>query len=142
MILISAENITYSYDRTIVLESISFSINERDRIALLGKNGSGKSTLIKGLNRLLAPSKGCISFYFEELKRNYDTQIYTLFSNPDEQILMDTVYAEIALGLLQQGKKQEEIENIVEKSLTCFGLLPYIHNSPYLLSTGEKKNCY
>ncbi|NUM35676.1 MAG: ABC transporter ATP-binding protein [Candidatus Brocadiae bacterium] len=137
--LICAKNASYRYESEAILENISFIIEAKDRIALLGKNGSGKSTLIKALNQLITPYKGSIQFYFEEMKKNYPTDMYTIFSYPDEQILMNTVYSEIALGLLQQGKEQKEIEKIIEESLSFFGLLGYIHQNPYCLSTGEKK---
>ncbi len=137
--IIVAENTTYRYGAKIVLENISFQISEKEKIALLGKNGSGKSTLIKAINRLIPSYSGRISFRFEKLRHDYPTDIYTIFSHPDEQILMNTVYSELALGLLQQGRKEEEIDAIIEKSLSYFGLLPYIHESPYCLSSGEKK---
>ena len=48
---ISAEHITKGYGAQVLIEDISFHINEGDKIALVARNGSGKSTLLKMLDR-------------------------------------------------------------------------------------------
>lgn len=45
--LISLNNLTFGYDDVTVLEDVDVTVNENDRIGLVGVNGSGKSTLIK-----------------------------------------------------------------------------------------------
>ncbi len=47
MIILSANNITKAYGTDVVLENISFHINEGDRVGLIGDNGAGKTTLLK-----------------------------------------------------------------------------------------------
>ena len=44
--MISAENLTVEFSGSALFKDISFQINEKDRIALMGKNGAGKSTLL------------------------------------------------------------------------------------------------
>lgn len=62
MALIYCEDLTMSYENSIVLKDINFEINEGDYICIVGENGSGKSTLIKGLLGIKAPKSGRIRF--------------------------------------------------------------------------------
>ena len=59
--MISADNLTVEFGGTTLFSNISFAINERDRIALMGKNGAGKSTLLKILAGERAPNKGAVT---------------------------------------------------------------------------------
>jgi ATP-binding cassette, subfamily F, member 3 len=59
--MISAENIGVSFGGFDLFKNVSFLINQRDRIGLIGKNGAGKTTLLKILAGLYKPSEGNIS---------------------------------------------------------------------------------
>jgi ATP-binding cassette, subfamily F, member 3 len=59
--MISVDGLTVEFSGTPLFKDISFVINEKDRIALMGKNGAGKSTLLKILAGLREPSKGRVS---------------------------------------------------------------------------------
>jgi ATP-binding cassette subfamily F protein 3 len=59
--MISADGLTVEFSGTTLFADVSFVINEKDRIALMGKNGAGKSTLLKILAGTRTPSKGKIS---------------------------------------------------------------------------------
>ncbi len=59
--MISVDNLTVSFGGFDLLKDISFPINDRDRIGLVGKNGAGKSTLLKILCGLQQPSSGSIA---------------------------------------------------------------------------------
>jgi len=59
--MISVDGLTVEFGGTTLFQDISFVINEKDRIALMGKNGAGKSTLLKILAGERTPSKGKIS---------------------------------------------------------------------------------
>lgn len=58
MSIINAGNITFSYDAKPVMESVSFSIDEGQIVAVIGPNGSGKTTLLKIMNGTLLPDGG------------------------------------------------------------------------------------
>ncbi len=61
--LLEVKNIAKSYDgKSYALKDLSFSMQERDFIVLLGLSGSGKSTLLRCINRLIEPSGGDIIF--------------------------------------------------------------------------------
>lgn len=60
MIVMSASNIGKAYGTDIILEDVSFSVNEGDRIGIVGPNGAGKTTLLAMLAKELEPSSGNI----------------------------------------------------------------------------------
>ena len=59
--MIAAEGLTVEFGGTTLFKNISFAINEKDRIALMGKNGAGKSTLLKILAGERIPTSGRVS---------------------------------------------------------------------------------
>jgi len=59
--MISVDGLTVEFGGTTLFSDVSFVINEKDRIALMGKNGAGKSTLLKILAGARQPSRGKIS---------------------------------------------------------------------------------
>ena len=59
--MLTADNLTVEFSGTTLFSNISFVINEKDRIALMGKNGAGKSTLLKILAGVRQPTRGAIS---------------------------------------------------------------------------------
>ena len=59
--MLSIDNIRVDFGGTNLLHDVSFIINKRDRIALVGKNGAGKSTLLKIIAGMQSPTEGAIS---------------------------------------------------------------------------------
>ena len=59
--MISIDGLTVEFGGTTLFSDISFVINEKDRIALMGKNGAGKSTLLKILAGVREPTRGKVS---------------------------------------------------------------------------------
>lgn len=59
--MISVENISVEFGARPLFEGVSFVVNRKDRIALVGKNGAGKSTLLKILAGMQQPTRGVLS---------------------------------------------------------------------------------
>ena len=59
--MISVDGLTVEFGGTTLFKDISFQINEKDRIALMGKNGAGKSTLLKILAGVRQATRGTVS---------------------------------------------------------------------------------
>ena len=59
--MISVDNVTVEFGGRALFSDITFNINEKDRIALMGKNGAGKSTLLKIIAGADKPTRGKIS---------------------------------------------------------------------------------
>jgi len=79
--LISVSALSFSYDRNMILEDISFNIQENDFVAIIGPNGSGKTTLIRILLGFLTPTKGSIWLSIPRNEIGYVPQRYTLDKN-------------------------------------------------------------
>ena len=108
--MISADGLTVEFGGTTLFENISFVINPKDRIALMGKNGAGKSTLLKILAGDRQPSKGKVSF-------PKDTVISYL---PQHLLTQDgrTVFEEASQAFSHLFKMEEEINKINEELAT------------------------
>jgi zinc transport system ATP-binding protein len=61
--VIVVENLSFSYNSGATLENVSFSVKEKEFLALIGPNGGGKTTLVKLLLGLLKPDTGSIRIY-------------------------------------------------------------------------------
>ncbi|MCQ2218975.1 MAG: ATP-binding cassette domain-containing protein [Paludibacteraceae bacterium] len=59
--MISVDGLTVEFSGSTLFENISFQVNEKDRIALMGKNGAGKSTLLKILAGVQQPTRGSVT---------------------------------------------------------------------------------
>lgn len=59
--MVSCDGLSVEFSGSVLFENISFVINDKDRIALMGKNGAGKSTLLKILAGVKQPTRGVIS---------------------------------------------------------------------------------
>ncbi len=54
--LFEVKNLSLGYEKENIIENISFVVNEKDFVIVVGKNGAGKSTLIKGILGLIKPT--------------------------------------------------------------------------------------
>jgi energy-coupling factor transporter ATP-binding protein EcfA2 len=111
-----------------VLEDIELSLAGGQVLALLGANGAGKTTLLRALAGL-QPHSGTIC----DASGSSGPGLGLCFQNPDQQIFNPTVRQEIRFG--NRGVDEDLYRNAVE----LFGLAPYEHTPPLLLSEGEKK---
>ena len=59
--MVSVDGLTVEFSGTTLFKDISFVINDKDRIALMGKNGAGKSTLLKILAGVRTPNRGKVT---------------------------------------------------------------------------------
>jgi ATP-binding cassette subfamily F protein 3 len=59
--MVSVDGLAVEFGGDTLFSNISFSINDNDRIALMGKNGAGKSTLLKILAGVRKPTRGSVS---------------------------------------------------------------------------------
>ncbi|MBR3617863.1 MAG: ATP-binding cassette domain-containing protein [Acholeplasmatales bacterium] len=67
--LFEVKDLTLGYEKENIIENISFVVENKDFIIVVGKNGAGKSTLIKGILGLIKPKSGKIIFG-DGLKKN------------------------------------------------------------------------
>nr|XP_043629365.1 ABC transporter I family member 10 [Erigeron canadensis] len=132
---IESNNISYSISngkgRFIpILKDCSLKIPRGQFWMLLGPNGCGKSTLLKILAGLLSPTDGFVDV---RKPRSY------VFQNPDHQVVMPTVEADVAFGLGQLNLTNDETEMRVAKALTAVGMYEYLQRPVQTLSGGQKQ---
>ncbi|MDY6283492.1 MAG: ABC transporter ATP-binding protein [Fibrobacter sp.] len=64
---IEIRNLSFSYEKTLVLSDVNFSVDAGDFLAIIGPNGGGKSTLMKLIVGLLKPSEGDVRVFGEKV---------------------------------------------------------------------------
>jgi hypothetical protein len=108
--MISVDGLTVEFGGTTLFKDISFQINEKDRIALMGKNGAGKSTLLKILAGARQPTRGRVS-------APKDTVIAYL---PQHLLTEDgrTVFEEACLPFEHLKEMEGEIEQLNQELMT------------------------
>ncbi|MFN5136958.1 MAG: ABC transporter ATP-binding protein, partial [Pseudanabaena sp.] len=113
-----------------VLDHCNLSVPKGELWMLLGTNGSGKSTLLRLLAGLLKPKSGDIEI---------GARIGFVFQNPDHQLVMPTVGADIAFGLASENLSYIETLHRVKESLSAVNLEQMIRRPIYALSGGQKQ---
>jgi len=138
-------SVHYSYplSNQEALSGVDLSISEGERVAILGENGAGKTTLLKHMNGLLRPTKGFVEIEGVDTRKakTYEIarKVGMVFQNPNHQFFAQTCWDEVAFALRNFGYAEEEIAKRTEAALRDFGLWEYKDESPFLLSSGEKK---
>ncbi len=126
-----------------VLDGLSFSVQEGEYVCIMGHNGSGKSTLAKLLLSLLSGYTGDISLFGEKLTRKnryaLRHRIGIVFQNPDNQFVGSTVADDIAFGLENQQVPHEKMQEIIENYAQETGMMDYLDHEPNNLSGGQKQ---
>ena len=69
MVKLEAQNLSFGYDRRIVLDDVSLTLNSGELLALLGPNGAGKSTLFRCMLALLEPKSGDVFLNGENIRQ-------------------------------------------------------------------------
>lgn len=113
-----------------ILQSCSLSVPEGQFWMLLGTNGSGKSTLLRIMSGLLTPQSG------EIIIRQ---PLGFVFQNPDHQLVMPTVGADVAFGLVEEKLTLAQVRTRVREALNAVNLGEYEQRPIYALSGGQKQ---
>lgn len=113
-----------------VIKSCSLEVPKGEFWMLLGTNGSGKSTLLRLLAGLLAPESGEIGVLHP---------VGFVFQNPDHQLVMPTVGADVAFGLVEEKLPPAATRARVEEALGAVNLLNLLRRPIYALSGGQKQ---
>ncbi len=144
--IIELQNITFKYPNSEKgLEDVSLSIPQGQKTAVLGLNGVGKSTLFLILCGVLRPKSGSYwlvdkQFQFTKKERSrLGMCIGYVFQDPEVQLFAPTVYDDIAFGVRNMGKSEQEVKNIVEEYLSFLQITDLRDAAPHELSYGQKK---
>ncbi|MDL2211748.1 ATP-binding cassette domain-containing protein [Erysipelotrichaceae bacterium OttesenSCG-928-M19] len=128
------------------LNGVNLTINEGDFVVICGDSGCGKSTLIKHLKKELTPygtREGSIKYYNEEISAmdlyTSATNIGYVMQNPDNQIVTDKVWHELAFGLENIGVERQIIRRRVAEMANFFGIHTLFREESDTLSGGQKQ---
>jgi cobalt transport protein ATP-binding subunit len=135
-------NVGFRYDDgTIALDSVSFTVERGEKIAVVGPNGAGKSTLLHLIAGFRMPFTGTLEIDGITLDRkNADAlrrRVGILFQDPDDQLFMPTVAQDVAFG--PRNLKMDDIEGRVSRSMRSVGVESLSERRPHKLSHGMKK---
>lgn len=144
----AVKNLTFTYPAKTepALKNVSLNIEMGEFIAVCGQSGSGKSTLLRNLKPILAPHgerQGEILFYGEPVERmsqqRQAARIGYVLQNPDNQIVTDKVWHELAFGLESLGLDTKTIRLRVAEMASFFGIQGWFHKDVSHLSGGQKQ---
>ena len=128
------------------LDGVSLSIERGEYIVLCGRSGSGKTTLLRQLKTVLAPhgkKSGEILFNGVTLEkvsdRDQSSKIGFVMQDPDDQIVTDKVWHELAFGLESLGTDQKTMRGRVAEMACYFGIADWFHKDVATLSGGQKQ---
>ena len=143
------KNLSFSYPAAKgkkALDDVSLSIRKGEYVVLCGKSGSGKTTLLRQLKSVLAHhgrKSGEILFNGENLdkvsQRDQSGKIGYVMQNPDDQIVTDKVWHELAFGLESLGCDQKTMRARVAEMACYFGIQDWFHRDVSNLSGGQKQ---
>lgn len=148
MAAFTIKNLTFTYPlkEEPALKNINLTIEYGEFITIIGKSGCGKSTLLRNLKTVLAPHgniKGEILFYGRPLAevnlREQSKRIGYVLQNPDNQIVTDKVWHELAFGLESLGYDTKTIRLRVAEMANFFGIQSWFMKNVSELSGGQKQ---
>lgn len=142
--IIEVKDLHYHYNgEKKALNGINLTINEGEKIAVIGSNGAGKSTFFLNLNGVLKAHHGEIIYRGQKItKKNLNElrkNIGIVFQDADNQIIASTVMAEVSFGPMNLKLPREEVIARVDEALAYMNISDFKDRPPHYLSGGEKK---
>ena len=148
MAILQFEGVSFAYpnSKRRILDDISFSMEEGEYMVVCGESGCGKTTLLRLAKRELSPSgafEGRIYYKNIELnqldKETSALKIGFVQQNPDNQIVTDYVWHEMAFGLENMALPTKVIRRRVSEMASFFGMEDWFHKKTCELSGGQKQ---
>ncbi len=142
------ENLSFRYPsgENLALDSVSVNIETGEFITICGTSGCGKTTLLRLLKPMLSPNgekSGRILFDGKELTEldsiTQAKSIGFVMQNPDNQIVTDKVWHEMAFGPESIGMNTSEIRARVAEMASFFGIEEWFYKNVDELSGGQKQ---
>ncbi len=129
----------------VVLDNISFKVEQGEFVCIVGRSGAGKTTLLRLLLGEEKPTEGSVFYNNKDIHKMsarercyFRRKVGTVFQ--DYKLLPSkTVYENIAYALEVTGAKDEEIKKSVPEVLDTVGIIEQGLNFPHQLSGGEKQ---
>lgn len=143
------KNLTFRYSgggEKDILNDVNLSIRRGEYLVICGRSGCGKTTLLRHLKTVLTPGgkrSGEILFCGTPLEkvsqRDQSSRIGYVMQNPEDQIVTDKVWHELAFGLESLGCDQKTMRLRVAEMACYFGIQDWFHREVSQLSGGQKQ---
>lgn len=147
MEILNVKNMSFKYplNEKNTLEDVCLSLDKGDFALLCGQTGSGKTTLLRALKPSLClrgELGGEITFLgfslYENRKEN-EKKIGFVMQNPEQQIVTDKVYHELAFALENMNIPKNEINRRISETAQFFGISDLFEENTHILSGGQKQ---
>lgn len=148
MALFEIKDLNFSYPDAGVpaIQKINFSIEQGEFMVICGKSGCGKTTLLRHFKTVMTPygkREGEILFEGQPLEeisvRKQSAEIGYVLQSPDNQIVTDKVWHELAFGVDNLGYDQQTIRLRVAEMASFFGIQNWFSKNVEELSGGQKQ---
>lgn len=137
MEILEVKNLSVKYNEHFALKNVSFKVNEKEYICLVGKNGSGKSTLLKTISGLIKKDSGDIDLKISRAEVSYLAQ-----NNMNDIDFPATAKEIILTGVQKHGIKPfytKEDEKALEKVAKDLKIEDLLHKKIGDLSGGQRQ---
>lgn len=148
--MIGVKNLSVSFPGKVVIDDVSFQVNQGETVVIMGKNGSGKSVLLKSIAGLIDEYKGEIQIDGRDIK-----ELFKKTADASKKEVRDCIMAYVfqkgglfdsvnvfdnaAFGLRRMGVAEEEVSERVKSALERVGLKGAEFKLPSELSGGMQK---
>lgn len=145
MALLQLKNVAVQYGEEMILHNISFDVEQGTFLTIFGPSGSGKSTLLKQLKPTFQAGTrtGTILYKGQELATlpmlQQVTNIGFIHQNPDDQLIAEDVWHELAFGLENIGVSNDEMKLRIGEMASFFGITAWFHQKVHDLSGGQRQ---
>jgi cobalt/nickel transport system ATP-binding protein len=142
--VLDVRGLAYAYpDGHQALYGVNLHVHRGERVALLGPNGAGKTTLVLHLNGILTAGAGSVEVSglpvgpatLQEVRR----RVGVVFQDPDDQLFMPSVRADVAFGPANLGVRGPELDRRVMDALDRVGMADFVDRPPHHLSFGQRR---
>ena len=123
-----------------VLEQLTLSIKEGERVGLIGPNGAGKSSLFLLLTGVLAATEGKIDIFGQTLEPNsFRSDVGLVFQNAGDQLFSLTVKDDIQFGPQNLHLGPEDVQERTAEAMRLTGIEDLADQAPHHLSGGQRR---
>lgn len=142
--VLDVQGLAYAYpDGHQALFGVNLHVHQRERVALLGPNGAGKTTLVLHLNGILTAGAGTVAVsgmpVTKENLQEVRRRVGVVFQDPDDQLFMPSVRADVEFGPANLGLRGAALEARVLAALDRVGMVDFIDRPPHHLSFGQRR---